>query len=81
MWAIFSWGIQSIEIDSRETNRSIYFIDINQKKLISWYQLESVNQSITTQKPFLDFAIDWHSNLEQTSRILPGRSSAIFRKP
>ena len=44
MWAIFSWVIQSIEIDSRETNRSIYFIDINQKKLVSWYQLESVNQ-------------------------------------
>ena len=33
--------------------------------------------TITTKKPF----IVWHSSPEQTSRMLPVRSSAIFRKP
>ena len=45
-------------------------------KLVNWYRLVSANH-----KNRSSIAIDWLSNLEQTSRTLSIRSSAIFRRP
>ena len=51
---------------------------------IGWLVSIGIGQSMINWWPHKNsssIAIDWHSNLEQTSRMLPARSSAIFRKP